>query len=109
MADVTAGVMMASIIYPVLGNEPAVFCPEAVGLARQAVSDGVVMTDDLWGTALRAWQRPDLQILPAEYPDPDWLALAERMAADPDLQVLVEAAVRRVLVLKQRLVLIPFS
>jgi len=131
LSDVTAGVMMSSIIYPPLGEEPAVLCPAAVALARTTVGpDGLIMTDDLWGTALRAWQRPDLQILPAEYPDADWLALTERavragndlllvtypakaalmqdmlavrVADDPELRTLVEAAVRRVLAVKLRL------
>jgi len=131
LSDVTAGVMMSSIIYPPLGEEPAVLCPAAVALARTTVGpDGLIMTDDLWGTALRAWQRPDLQILPAEYPDADWLALVERavragndlllvtypakaalmqdmlaarVAEDPELRALVEAAVSRVLAVKLRL------
>ena len=76
-ADVTAGVMMSSIIHPPLGPEPAVLNPTAVAMARAVVGEGLIMTDDLWGTALRAWRRPDLQILPAEYPDRDWLALGE--------------------------------
>jgi beta-N-acetylhexosaminidase len=127
---VIAGVMMASIIYPPLSEEPAVLSPTAVGLARAVVSDGLIMTDDLWGTALRAWQRPDLQILPAAYPDEDWAQLCERalragndlllvtypakavamqealarlVAADPEARALAEAAVRRILAVKQAL------
>ncbi len=130
VADVTAGVMMASIIYPALGEAPAVLEPAVVDLARAAVGEGLIMTDDLWGAALRAWQRPDLQILPTEYPDADWLALGEqalragndlllvtypakaallqsllagRMAEDPALRDVVRAATRRVLLAKQRL------
>lgn len=135
LSSVTAGVMMSSIIYPPLGDAPAVLCPAAVAMARRTVGPaGVIMTDDLWGTALRAWQRPDLQILPAEYPDDDWLALAERavragndlllvtypakaalmqellaarMAEDPELAAMVRTAAARVLRLKQRLGLWP--
>ncbi len=130
VADVTAGVMMASIIYPALGEAPAVLEPAVVDLARAAVGEGLIMTDDLWGAALRAWQRPDLQILPAEYPDADWLALGERalragndlllvtypakaallqslLAArieeDAGLRGTVRTAARRVLLAKQRL------
>ena len=77
LADITVGAMMSSIIYPPLGDAPAVLCPEAVAMARRIYGDGLIMSDDLWGTALRAWRRPDLQILPAEYPDHDWLALGE--------------------------------
>jgi beta-N-acetylhexosaminidase len=133
LADATVGTMMASVIYPPLGPEPAVLNPEAVARARAAVGDDLIMTDDLWGTALRAWQRPDLHILPAEYPDADWLALGERavragndlllitypakaallqemlaarLAEDPRLRVLVRAAVRRILRVKADLGLV---
>jgi beta-N-acetylhexosaminidase len=130
VSDVTVGVMMASIVYPAVGARPAVLEPALVGRARQAVGEGLIMTDDLWGTALRAWQRPDLQILPASYPQADWLALGEqalragndlllityparaaqlqdllaaRLAEDPRLRQIVRAAARRVLLVKQRL------
>lgn len=133
VADVTAGVMMSSIIHPPLGPEPAVLNPTAVAMAREVVGEKLIMTDDLWGTALRAWRRPDLQILPAEYPDGDWLALgeaavragndlllitypakaallqrllADRIDADPTLRAQVTAAARRVLAAKLRLGLI---
>jgi len=128
-----AGVMMASIVYPALAEAPAVLSPELVGLARRVVGHGLVMTDDLWGTALRAWRRPDLQILPAEYPDADWLALGElavragndlllvtypakaallqdllaaRLAEDPGLREAVTAAVRRIMLAKASLGLV---
>jgi len=129
-ADVVSGVMMSSIIYPPLGEEPAVLNPRVVGLARLASPGGLVMTDDLWGTALRAWQRPDLQILPTEYPEEDWAALVERalfagndlllvtypakavrmrkvlvklMAEDPQARQRVVEAVRRILEVKVRM------
>lgn len=136
VADVTAGVMMSSIIHRPLGLQPAVLNPAAVAMAREVVGEGLIMTDDLWGTALRAWRRPDLQILPADYPDGDWLALgeaavragndlllitypakaallqrllADRVDADPMLRAQVTAAVRRVLAAKLRLGLIEAS
>lgn len=132
-ADVVSGVMMSSIIYPPLGEEPAVLNPQVVGLARLASPGGLVMTDDLWGTALRAWQRPDLQILPTEYPEEDWAALVEKalfagndlllvtypakavrmrkvlvklMAEDPEARQMVIEAVRRILKVKMGMALI---
>ncbi|MEZ4386750.1 MAG: glycoside hydrolase family 3 N-terminal domain-containing protein [Candidatus Krumholzibacteriia bacterium] len=134
LGDVATGLMMSSIIYPPVDEAPAVLSPAVVRLARRASPAGLIMTDDLWGTALRGWQRPDLQILPAEYPDADWLALgeravragndlllvtypakaallqrllAERLPADAELRGLVEAAVRRVLAAKVELGLVP--
>jgi len=55
LADKADGVMMSSIRFTKFSEKPAVFDPEMVRRARDGNPDLLVMTDDLWGMALRAW------------------------------------------------------
>jgi len=64
------GVMMSSIYFSMVSDRPAVFDTNLVALARCGFPDRVVMTDDLWGTALRAWVSGD-EVERASYPDED--------------------------------------
>ncbi len=53
--DDAGGVMMSSILFSMVSDRPAVFDTSLVALARCGFQDRLVMTDDLWGTALRSW------------------------------------------------------
>ena len=53
--DEAAGVMMSSILFSFVSDRPAVFDNKLVKLARCGFENRVVMTDDLWGMALRSW------------------------------------------------------
>lgn len=53
--DGAGGVMMSSILFSFVSDRPAVFDSSLVALARCGFEDRLVMTDDLWGTALRSW------------------------------------------------------
>ncbi len=64
-----SGVMMSSIQYEALSEKPAVFSQSMVRWAREALGDVVVMTDDLWGTALRSYMLPGRAIHAVHYPD----------------------------------------
>ncbi len=64
------GVMMSSILFSMVSDRPAVFDSSLVALARCGFSERVVMTDDLWGTALRSWVSGD-EVEQADYPDED--------------------------------------
>lgn len=69
MKQLISGVMMSSIHYEAISEKPAVFSPSMVGWAREALGDVVVMTDDLWGTALRSYMLPGQRIHAVHYPD----------------------------------------
>ncbi|MBD3239897.1 MAG: hypothetical protein GF331_04875 [Chitinivibrionales bacterium] len=69
MKPYISGVMMSSIQYEALSEKPAVFSPAMVGWARKTLGDVVVMTDDLWGTALRSYMLPGQRIHAVHYPD----------------------------------------
>ena len=51
------GVMISSVHYEKLTEAPAVMSKELVSLARQSHPEAILMTDDLWGKALRSWIR----------------------------------------------------
>ncbi len=68
--DEAGGVMMSSILFSMISDRPAVFDAKLVVLARCGFSERVVMTDDLWGTALRAWVSGD-EVDRADYPEVD--------------------------------------
>lgn len=63
------GVMMSSILYRSVSEKPAVFSPSMVAWAREVLGEVVVMTDDLWGTALRSYMLPGEEIQKASYPE----------------------------------------
>lgn len=71
------GVMMSSIHYSLLSDVPAVFDSSLVALARCGFADRVVMTDDLWGTALRTWISGG-EVERADYPEEDLRRLTLR-------------------------------
>jgi len=130
--DSAGAVMMSSIHYSLLSEVPAVFDSNLVSLARCGFADRVVMTDDLWGTALRAWisggdvekgdyPAEDLERLtltafdagndmlmitfPAKAVDMK-AVLVEACRRDPVRRKRLEVSVRRILILKARLGLI---
>ncbi len=69
------GVMMSSILYKNLSDLPAVLSPQVVSLARKNNPHLMVMTDDLWGTALRSFAYPQQKIHPVKYPDKAFIQL----------------------------------
>jgi beta-N-acetylhexosaminidase len=71
------GVMMSSIEYRSVSHLPAVLSPSMVGWARQALGDVIVMTDDLWGTALRSHVAGGAEVHPVQYPDSAFARLVE--------------------------------
>jgi beta-N-acetylhexosaminidase len=72
-----AGMMVSSIHYRKLSDRPSVLSPEIVGLARRIAPDLVLMTDDLWGAALRAYASGKAEVHPVRYPDEDFRKLVE--------------------------------
>lgn len=128
-----SGIMMSSILYKVFCQEPAVLCKKMVKLARDISPDGVIITDDLWGTALRSYTYPNKKIDPVNYPDSAFIRIVELSVkagndmlmitypvkveliidkiitmANDDKAILehVNAAVKRIMLLKQRLKLL---
>jgi len=55
LASEVNGVMVSSIHYEKFSEAPAVMSKKMVGLARKTNPDAILMTDDLWGKALRSW------------------------------------------------------
>lgn len=69
--DQAAGVMMSSIRFPAVSDLPAVLDPGWVARARCGHHDRIVMTDDLWGHALRAWVSGTHEVDAGDYPAED--------------------------------------
>ena len=68
--------MMSSVRFLRISSRPAVFDKNIVKKARQYAPNMVVLTDDLWGTSLRAWASGKTQIPPRRnYPDKDFRRL----------------------------------
>lgn len=65
------GVMMSSIRFTEYSEYPAVLDPNWVSQARCGYNDRLVMTDDLWGAALRGWVSGQSTVHPTEYPPED--------------------------------------
>ena len=124
------GILMSSILYENMCNVPAVFCSEMVKLAREISPDGIIMTDDLWGVALRSFALPGHKIRTLTYPDTAFIKIVEyavkagndmlmitypekvplildtieRLASDdPAILNHVNSAVRRIISLKTKL------
>jgi beta-N-acetylhexosaminidase len=53
--------MMSSVQFTHISDRPAVFDENIVKMARQYTPDMVMLTDDLWGTSLRAWAGEDFK------------------------------------------------
>ncbi|MBD3315947.1 MAG: hypothetical protein GF344_09185 [Chitinivibrionales bacterium] len=77
MNPLMGGVMMSSIHYRALCKEPAVLCSTMVSWAREVAGENVIMTDDLWGTALRSFVLPGRRIHRTIYPDSAFAKLVE--------------------------------
>jgi beta-N-acetylhexosaminidase len=126
------GVMMSSILFSMVSEKPAVFDSQMVKLARCGFGDRLVMTDDLWGTALRSWVS-GTEVERADYPEDDLRQLTllafdagndmlmitypakavlmkeillEAVVADQGRQERLDESVYRILLLKSRLGLI---
>ena len=68
--------MMSSVHFLRISSRPAVFDANIVKMARKNSPDMVMLTDDLWGTSLRAWASGKTQIPPRKtYPDKDFKRL----------------------------------
>ncbi len=67
------GVMMSSILFADTDDKPAVLSEMMVGWARALYGDGIIITDDLWGVALRSWISPSSS--EKNYPDDAFLKL----------------------------------
>ena len=68
--------MMSSVQFLRISSRPAVFDKNIVKMARQYAPNMVMLTDDLWGTSLRAWASGKTQIPPRKnYPDKDFKRL----------------------------------
>ena len=68
--------MMSSVRFLRISSRPAVFDKNIVKIAREKTPDMVVLTDDLWGTSLRAWASGKDHIPPRKsYPDKDFKRL----------------------------------
>ncbi len=51
------GVMLSSIHFAAINGRPAVLSKKMLDWAREIHPRAILMTDDLWGTALRSWVR----------------------------------------------------
>lgn len=129
------GVMMSSIRFTEISAAPAVLDAGWVARARCGHADRLVMTDDLWGNALRAWVSGVPEVDPTEYPAVDLRRLAllafdagndmlmvtypqkavemkavlvEVIAGDPERQAALDAKVRRILQAKADLGLLGY-
>jgi len=71
------GVLMSSIHFKTFCEKPSVFSPKIVGWARSLGEDKLIITDDLWGTALRSYASPGMAIHPVHYPDRDFARIVE--------------------------------
>jgi beta-N-acetylhexosaminidase len=127
--DKAGGVMMSSILFSFVSDRPAVFDSNLVSLARCGFKNRLVMTDDLWGTALRSWVSGG-EVQPADYPEEDLerltllafeagndmlmitypakavlmkAILVEAVGADPRLGESLDQSVYRILLLKAEL------
>ena len=68
--------MMSSVHFLRISSRPAVFDASIVKMARRGFPDMVMLTDDLWGTSLRAWASGKTQIPPRKtYSDKDFKRL----------------------------------
>jgi beta-N-acetylhexosaminidase len=131
--SITAGTMMTSIHYEKLSSKSAVFDPKMVQLARRNDPNRMVITDDLWGVALRPSVLENYHHGKSDFTDNDFLKITkaaldadndilmitfptkavlmlkyieERMQKDPSFKQRIINSVRRILLAKQKLNLI---
>ena len=67
--------MMSSVRFIRMSTRPAVFEPKIVNMAREMSPDMVILTDDLWGTSLRAWISGTERVKSQNYPAKDFKKL----------------------------------
>ena len=130
LAPSCGGVMMSNIVYSELDTLPAVLSARVVAWARSLYGDGLIITDDLWAVSVRQVVDPAITGLRQEtsdrkftvliemavlagndmllitYPDkvPVMIeAITQLMARDHRARQSVDAAVLRILRLKQKL------
>lgn len=70
----TPFIMMSSIEYPKYDNVPSVFSFKMVALAKEMAPHALIMTDDLWGAALRHYINPKAG---RKYPNSSFKRLAQ--------------------------------
>ena len=76
LADDIPVTMMSSVHFLRISSRPAVFDGNIVKMTRRGHPDMVVLTDDLWGTSLRAWASGKDRLSPRkQYPDKDFKKL----------------------------------
>ena len=76
LADDIPVTMMSSVHFLRISSRPAVFDGNIVKMTRRRHPDMVVLTDDLWGTSLRAWASGKDRLPPRkQYPDKDFKKL----------------------------------
>lgn len=74
-ADKIPITMMSSVRFIRISSKPAVFEPKIVKMARAISEDIVILTDDLWGTSLRAWISGMERATSKTYPTADFKKL----------------------------------
>jgi beta-N-acetylhexosaminidase len=70
-------IMMSSIIYQNLSNDPAVFSKKIVDIAKNTAPDAVIMTDDLWGKAVRSYTYSGTDLSTKNYPDSAFIKVTD--------------------------------
>ncbi len=73
--SLTQGTMMSSIVFPKLDSTAAVFSPKLVAMARETNPNTLVITDDLWGVALRTALFKDYNAKTSSFTDDDFLKI----------------------------------
>jgi len=71
------GVMMSNIVYSELDSLPAVLSARVVAWARSLYGDGLIVTDDLWAVSVRQVVDPAITSLRQETSDRKFAALVE--------------------------------
>ncbi len=100
--DAAGGVMMSSILFSFVSDRPAVFDSSLVELARCGFKERLVMTDDLWGMALRSWVSGG-EVQRADYPDDDLKRLT-KLAFDAGNDMLMITYPAKAVLMKEILV-----
>ncbi|MFC1585886.1 glycoside hydrolase family 3 N-terminal domain-containing protein [Fibrobacterota bacterium] len=75
--DGVGGVLMSSVLFESFCDKPSVFSPQIVGWARGMGEDKLIITDDLWGMALRKFVSPGKKVHHVHYPDEDFARLVK--------------------------------
>lgn len=99
LAPIVDGVMMSSIHYQNMTDRPAVLSPEMVNWAREIHPEKIIITDDLWGLALRSWINP-VSAKRKKYPDKDFLKLT-RMALEAGNDMLMITYPKKAVLMKK--------